>query len=253
MEKREGLPLEISMKDISIDMQFYFDELFSLMQFMKVSKKAKAYEQKFIRTMYFERLEKGNEVFIDGNPYQISMQANVENFNCRQAIFEIHNLFEEGRMQMELTPDNYQSWKKDLLKAMKSWDSNYMKHQKAKIYDDMADIHKRAMQPLSDLISANRNFHLIEKMISNSKDYNVPDFRFIALEEKFVQFYTGVCDIFKLHGNNKIEEHYDIRQELETLKIKEWKKVVPFVFYLQPLEDALKKVRDELLEMHDRG
>ena len=28
---------------------------------------------------------------------------------------------------------------------------------------------------------------------------------------------------------------------------------MPFTFYLQPLEDALKKVRDELLEMHDRG
>lgn len=56
------------------------------------------------------------------------MQANVENFNCRQAIFEIHNLFEEGRMQMEVTPDNYTSWKKELQKAMKAWDSNYIKH-----------------------------------------------------------------------------------------------------------------------------
>ena len=41
IEKREGLALEISMKDICVDMQFYFDELFSLMQFLKVSKKAK--------------------------------------------------------------------------------------------------------------------------------------------------------------------------------------------------------------------
>lgn len=66
MEKREGVPLEISMKDICTDMQPYFDELFALMTACKVSKKAKAYEQKYIRTMYFERLEKGNVVEIDG-------------------------------------------------------------------------------------------------------------------------------------------------------------------------------------------
>lgn len=109
------------------------------------------------------------------------------------------------------------------------------------------------MQPLTDLINSNRNFTLIEKMKANTKDYSVPDFRFIALEEKFVQHMTGVCNIFRDYGNHKIEEHYDIRQMLETLKIHEWKKVVPFAFYLQPLEDALKKVREELLEMHERG
>ena len=224
------------------------------MKFMKVSSKAKnGYEQKFIRTMYFERLEKGNEFVIDGKLYPISNTANVENFNCRQALFEIHNLFDEGRMSMEVSPDNYLQWKKDLAKAFKAWDSNYNKHIKSKIYDEMQNIHTQAMKPLVDLIEANRNFTLIEKMRANTKDYNVPEFRFIALEEQFVQFMTGVCDIFKLHGNNKIEEHYDIRQQLETLKIKDWKKITPFHFYLQPLEDATKKVREELLEMHTRG
>ena len=84
-----------------------------------------------------------------------------------------------------------------------------MKHQKAKIYDDMASIHTRAMQPLSDLIAANRNFHLLEKMIIAKE--TVPEFRFKALEEKFVIHMTGVCDIFKLYGEKRIEEHYDLR------------------------------------------
>lgn len=40
---------------------------------------------------------------------------------------------------------------------------------------------------------------------------------------------------------------------METLKIRNWKNIVPFHFYLQPLEDTTKSVREELLEMHDRG
>ena len=83
MEKREGVTIEISSKDICFDMQPYFDEIYKLMAAMKIKAKAKAYEQKFIRTMYFEKLLKGNEVLIDGNVYEITMQSDVENFNCR--------------------------------------------------------------------------------------------------------------------------------------------------------------------------
>lgn len=57
--------------------------------------------------MFFERLEKGNEVEIDGVKYTISMSANVENFNCRQALFDISSFFDDGRMEMEVTPDGY--------------------------------------------------------------------------------------------------------------------------------------------------
>ena len=40
---------------------------------------------------------------------------------------------------------------------------------------------------------------------------NVAEFRFVALEQEFVRTMTNVCDIFKLYGESKIEEHYDIR------------------------------------------
>jgi hypothetical protein len=51
-------------------------------------------------------------------------------------------------MDLNCGPDNYQSWKKDLLKLCKTWDSAYMKHIKAKVYDEMNLIHVTAMKPL---------------------------------------------------------------------------------------------------------
>ena len=46
-------------------------------------------------------------MFIDGNPYEILMEANVGCFKCREALFGIHGLFEDGRIAMEVTPENY--------------------------------------------------------------------------------------------------------------------------------------------------
>jgi len=48
---------------------------------MKVpGRKAKSYEQSVIRTMFFERAE---IIKIDGKPYEISNNANIDHFNCK--------------------------------------------------------------------------------------------------------------------------------------------------------------------------
>lgn len=64
---------------------------------------------------------------------------------------------------------------------------------------------------------------------------------------------TGVCEIFEKFGDDRIEEAYNIRQMLETLKIPNWKQIPPFAHYLQPLEDTLQAVREELIKMHNGG
>lgn len=207
--------------------------------------------------MFFTRLERGNEIVIDGEVYIISMSSNVENFVCRSALFEVASLFTDDRLSMECQPDTYLQWKKELQKACKAWDQSYVKHQKAKIYDEMQDLHNRAMKPLSDLIAKNLEFSQLEKMIDREKEGAVPQFRFIALEEEFVKTMTNVCEIFKLYGDNRVEEHYDIRQQLETLKISKdgihWKDITPFACYLNPLKEATTTVRLELQDMHKKG
>jgi hypothetical protein len=147
--------------------------------------------------------------------------------------------------------ENYTSWKKDLLKLCKTWDSAYMKHIKAKIYDEMNNnIHMPAMKPLTNLVTANGNLWRLQQMMKKDPK-EIPQFRLIALEEEFSKFMTGVCDIFRDYGQLNI--HYDIRQMLKTLKIENWDKIVPFKQYLDPLDKALTTVRNRLLKMEKEG
>jgi hypothetical protein len=48
-------------------------------------------------------------------------------------------------------------------------------------------------------------------------------------------------------------EYFNIKHMMTTLKIKDWKNIVPFRFYLDPLEKAYITMRQELLEMEHRG
>lgn len=47
---------------------------------------ALAYEQRVIRTMFFERCE---TIKIDGKPYDISNNSNIDHFNCKLKLCEI--------------------------------------------------------------------------------------------------------------------------------------------------------------------
>lgn len=80
----------------------------------------------------------------------------------------------------------------------------------------------------------------------------VPEFRYKALEDQFIIKMTKVCDILRDFGDLK-DRHYDIRHMLEILKIKNWKKIPPFNFVLEPLEKAFNEVDDELRRMKAAG
>lgn len=61
----------------------------------------------------------------------------------------------------------------------------------------MNGIHMAAMKPLSDLLESNLNFYYLEQ-IKLKKD--VPAFRYDALEERFCNHFTRVCEIFTTYG-----------------------------------------------------
>jgi hypothetical protein len=104
--------------------------------------------------MFFEKVEKK---VIDGTEFTVSNAAMVDTWNCKEALVDIYNILDKNNMDMNCGPENYASWKKDLLKLCKTWDSAYMKHIKAKVYDEMNLIHVTAMKPLQCLIVANGN------------------------------------------------------------------------------------------------
>lgn len=60
---------------------------------LKVPKKSKEYKQQFFRTMFFEKWERNPEIPIDGEVYTISAAANVANYDCRNALFDLYDLF----------------------------------------------------------------------------------------------------------------------------------------------------------------
>jgi hypothetical protein len=113
----------------------------------------------------------------------------------------------------------------------------------------MSAIHATAMKPLTQLLDSNLNFHKLELMMQQKID--VDEFRYNALESEFCKFFTGICEIFKEFGD--LKNHFNIPQMLKTMKIPQWKTIRPFEFYLTPLEQAIKKTRTNMLNMHKLG
>jgi hypothetical protein len=107
---------------------------------------------------------------------------------------------------------------------LKDWDKYYVKHSGSKGFSsEMNTIHMAAMKPLTDLIGANNNYHNLETMVTKGNNgISVPDFRKAALEEQFCVKLTNVCKIFKEYGQDKLEDHFDIKQMLKMQKNKNW-------------------------------
>jgi hypothetical protein len=68
-------------------------------------------------------------------------------------------------------------------------------------------------------------------MMKDEKN-EVSEFRFIALEKQFDKNMTTICQILSENGDDPIEDPYNIRQQIETMKIPGWKSIVPFAHYL---------------------
>lgn len=111
-------------------------------------------------------------------------------------------------------------------------------------------MHDAAMMPLTLVMKANSNFLQLQEMLK-AKDANIPEFRHAALEEEFCKHLSELCRIFKEFGD--LNDVYDITQMINTLKLHNWKEIVPYEFYLTPLDNALKKVRMELVRMEKAG
>ena len=92
-----------------------------------------------------------------------------------------------------LTPDTLAAWKKELLSKLKEFERKYVKHCKA-TNPFLADIHKKSMQPVTDLMEASVNLQNF-RILDAKKPF--PEFRKEVLTEKFTEHLTKVCDILK--------------------------------------------------------
>jgi len=152
--------------------------------------------------MFFEQTE---QYTIDGVTYNITPHSCREIWNCKEKLVEICNVFDPGTMEMTLTEESYQSWRKDLIKLLKEWDKLYVTHIKS-AFIEMNAIHMSAMKPLVNLMESNINFHFLEQI---EKKKEVPKFRHEALETKFCEHLTIICQIFRDYG--ELKEYFNIR------------------------------------------
>lgn len=114
---------------------------------------------------------------------------------------------------------------------------------------ELGAITKEVAVPLTNLFESNFNFYNINEMIK--KGQKCPDFRLKALEEKFVMHMKRVQELFRDFG--KLEDEFDIQQQLDVLKTKDWEKIEPFHFYFMPLRKRLDAVVKCLLDMNMAG
>jgi hypothetical protein len=77
----------------------------------------------------------------------------------------------------------------------------------------MNAIHMAAMKPLTNLLESNLNLHYLELIM---KKKEVPQFRFEALEEKFIEHMTRISEIFRDYGT--LKDYFNIKQMLHVLK-----------------------------------
>lgn len=120
---------------------------------------------------------------------------------------------------------------------------------------ELSQIHTTAMQPLVNLLDSNFNFYNFLRLRETTNP-ELPDFRHKALEEKFIEHFTKVCDIlaaFPTQDEKKLEDPYDIAQMLEVLKTPNWNTIPALNFYMKPLRDSLDHVIKVLLDMRRKG
>ena len=245
--------------DLYDNYQPVLDLIHSLMCEMKVPHKSKKFEQKFVRTMFFRDtlVEK-----IDGKDYEITKETKVHVYNCAETLQAIVEDCKADTLEMYCNKaEDFPGWRKKFVEKFKKFDKLYMQHPKI-AHPTIFDIHTKTMKPLSDLIESNFNLDNFEHMMENQQ---LPEFRLLALEEKFAKDLTLACDISRDHGKLGYR-YYDIRRMMKLLKLEHkvknkegkweelhWKKIKPFHFYLDPLETKYKYMREELLHLNHLG
>ena len=196
-KSKEIIGVENSTNDITDDWTEVCKTWFDLVETLKVQgRKGKLYEQAMIRTMFWKRT--GDETFTqNGVKYIISNAANQDTYACRGLIYEIWQLLSADRIE-ELNFDNYLQWRKELVAKLKDWEKKYHKHAKT-INPEMNDIHMRCMRPLCDMMESNFNLYNFKELQKKKKE-ELPEFRGLALEEKYILHFTKLCDILKEYG-----------------------------------------------------
>lgn len=146
-------------KDLYDNYQPVLDMIYELMKACGVKLKAKKFEQKFVRTMFFNDTLKEK---IDGKEFEITKEAKVHIYNCAETLQGIVDDCKQETQDMYCnTPELYPAWRKKLIEKFKKFDKLYTQHPKL-AHPTINDIHVKTMKPLADFIESNLNLYNFE-------------------------------------------------------------------------------------------
>lgn len=80
--------------------------------------------------MFFENNKE--EITIDGIPFTLTPAAKQEHYVCKGYLVDIQLMLSDDMIEMNLSFENYTSWKKELIAALKKWDKHYKLHNSKK-------------------------------------------------------------------------------------------------------------------------
>jgi hypothetical protein len=104
-----------------------------------------------------------------------------------------------------MTPNNYKAYKTEVAKKLKDWDKKYEKHRKNH-HPELAAIQHESMEPLTNLFESNFCYNNLQKMLE--KGESVPDFRILALEDRYQDHVMEICRFFREFG--KLEDPFNM-------------------------------------------
>ena len=134
---------------------------------------------------------------IDGVTYEVLNSVQTDHWSCKETFLNIILHLDQMYDDDALTPDTLAGLKKELISKLKDFEKKYVKHVKV-TNPILADIHKRAMQPVVDLTEASVNLQNF-RTLSLKREF--PEFRKKALTEKFIEHLDNVCRILKAFPN----------------------------------------------------
>ena len=202
--------------------------------------------------MFFRKLQENTgtaTVVFDGKHYPVTAASNLDHFNCRMDLMtNVWPRFAADEIEDQMTPAQYKTYKTEVAKKLKDWDKKYEKHRKQH-HPELAAIQHEAMEPLTDLWESNFCYFNLRAMVE--KGENVPDFRILALEDRYCAHIMEICRIFREFG--KLEDSFDMAQMLKVLKTDNWGNIPPLKFYFDPLKEKFDKCINLLLEGRKAG
>jgi len=250
--------------DMCVRIQPYLDELPKIAELMKIknSKLAKPIPQEVMRVAFFCGYPGRNDPFkIDGIGYKFEINDISVDGSATKTPFTAFNTLIKGVKEWGI--NEYEQKLKDVSLEYSSMVRSFKKFTKGqkKAFALGKSYMVKMLEPLQDLLNCNMGLTLVDFEYPNDIQYEVNNYRYLALITQFCEFYMRVQKI--MHDNPEIDSNQvrvkelkgnpDIYSILKKFQYHGWRENNVERFYIQPLLNAFLKLRSNMAKLYLLG